>query len=520
MTEHEELLLNQDEYEEEGDDLSRVRTHDTLLIDEPSLERSVGLLYLLTLTCGVGGLQVIWSVILSNGSPFLVSLGLSKSLTALVWVAAPLSGVVVQPLVGTWSDRIVSRLGRRRPFIIGGAIGVVLSMLALAWIEDLTYGFTKPSNYQQSPTQTWAGLRTLIVENCPTHQQNQASAWAGAMTGVGNTLGYLSGFTVLPELFRSKHLTQFQCLCMIASVSLTITVTISCSILEPDSPPERVDRAGFLAVLSDLLYTYRSMPLKVRKVCHIQFFAWMGWFPFLFYSTTYVGEFYAARVKARDLAPGSIQTMNRVALIPRTSSGTADPKDGDGLCEDAIRFGTFASFLFAIVAFLANILLPFVLPALNQVSSSTTPSKKFHISQLWFWGHTFFALAMFATFFIRSQLGATLLVACIGLSWALTLWAPFAIIGNELSARQSLRDCITDISGEEPPPASRDVQAGAIMGLHNVAISSPQIIAALACSGIFGLAKMLGSQTGTGWVLRAGGSAALGAAYLTSRFDR
>ena len=54
-TEHEELLLNQDEYEEEGDDLGRVRTHDTLIINEPSLERSVGLLYLLTLTCGVGG---------------------------------------------------------------------------------------------------------------------------------------------------------------------------------------------------------------------------------------------------------------------------------------------------------------------------------------------------------------------------------------------------------------------------------------------------------------------------------
>ena len=54
-TEHEELLLNQDEYEEEGDDLGRVRTHDTLIVDEPSLERSVGLLYLLTLTCGVGG---------------------------------------------------------------------------------------------------------------------------------------------------------------------------------------------------------------------------------------------------------------------------------------------------------------------------------------------------------------------------------------------------------------------------------------------------------------------------------
>ena len=228
----------------------------------------------------------------------------------------------------------------------------------------------------------------------------------------------------------------------------------------------------------------------------------------------------AARVKARDLTPGSIQTMDRVALIPRVSSASADPEDGDGLCEDAIRFGTFASFLFAIVAFIANILLPFILPALNKASSSTNSIKKFRISQLWFWGHTYFVLAMLATFFITSQAGATFLIASVGLSWALTLWAPFAIIGNELSARQSLRDCITDISGEEPPPISRDVQAGAIMGLHNVAISSPQILAALACSGIFGLAKMLGSQTGTGWVLRAGGCAALGAAYLTSRFNR
>jgi len=64
-----------------------------------------------------------------------------------------------------------------------------------------------------------------------------------------------------------------------------------------------------------------------------------------------------------------------------------------------------------------------------------------------------------------------------------------------------------------------EVQAGAIMGLHNVAISAPQIVAALACSGIFGLAKVTGSHYGTGWVLRAGGVAALGAAYLTYRFE-
>ena len=251
-------------------------------------------------------LQVVWSVILSNGSPFLVTLGLSKSLTALVWVAAPLCGVVVQPLVGTWSDRTQSRMGRRRPFILGGAVGVVISMLCLAWIEELVYGISRAPDYRTSGTQhlvisiaifliyilnisiqpLQAGLRTLIVENCPTHQQAQASAWAGAMTGVGNIVGYLSGFTALPDLLASKTLTQFQCLCVIASASLLIATAMSCSVVERNVPPERVELNGLVAFLGDLFRTYRSMPMKIRNVCHIQFCAWMGWFPFLFYSTT------------------------------------------------------------------------------------------------------------------------------------------------------------------------------------------------------------------------------------------
>ena len=223
-------------------------------------------------------------------------------------------------------------------------------------------------------------------------------------------------------------------------------------------------------------------------------------------------------MKARELSINP--SVGMAAVIPRDSSTPTVPGDTTSLCEDAIRYGTFASFLFAIVAFLANILLPILLKALNKASSSSgSTTSKFRIPQLWTLGHALFALIIFATFFTTSQAGATIIVACGGLSWAITLWAPFAIIGSELAARQSLRDTISDINGEEPPPASRDVQAGAIVGLHNVAISAPQIIAALVCSGVFGLAKAFGSQAGTGWVLRAGGCAALGAAWLTSRFD-
>lgn len=233
--------------------------------------------------------------------PYLVSLGLSKSLTALVWLAAPLCGVVVQPIVGILSDRTRSRWGRRKPFIVGGTTGVIISTLALAFMttplrEDaqdtqtlvilLATALIYAMNISIQPIQ--AGLRSLIIENCPTHQQAQAAAWASALMGIGNILGYLCGFTLLPELFGLRGLTQFQCLCLIASLALAVTTCINCTIKEDYSPrslPVRLERTGVRVVCRDLIRTYRFMPSKIRKVFHIQFCAWMGWFPFLFYST-------------------------------------------------------------------------------------------------------------------------------------------------------------------------------------------------------------------------------------------
>ncbi len=207
----------------------------------------------------------------------------------------------------------------------------------------------------------------------------------------------------------------------------------------------------------------------------------------------------------------------------RMSTDLTSMSNETSVAEDAIRYGTFASFLFSIVAFATNLLLPLLLGvSTNHRSPVKTPKAKFGISQAWTCAHIFFAVAMFATTMVTSQAAATLLVSSVGLSWALTHWAPFAIIGNELgnlAARQSFSTSAHGFPDDEMSNNSMEVQAGAVMGLHNVAISAPQIFAALACSLIFALAKSLGSDDGTGWVLRAGGCAALFAAYLTSRFE-
>lgn len=97
--------------------------------------------YLILLTLSIGGLQIAWSVELSNGSPFLLSLGLSKSLMALVWIAGPLSGTLVQPYVGMLSDNCRVSWGKRKPFMLGGAAATMVSLMCLAWTKETVGGF-------------------------------------------------------------------------------------------------------------------------------------------------------------------------------------------------------------------------------------------------------------------------------------------------------------------------------------------------------------------------------------------
>lgn len=104
-------------------------------------QKTKSIWYLILLTVSIGGLQIAWSVEMSNGSPYLLSLGLSKSLMALVWIAGPLSGTLVQPYVGMLSDNCRIRWGKRKPFMIGGALATIVSLMFLGWTKEIVGGF-------------------------------------------------------------------------------------------------------------------------------------------------------------------------------------------------------------------------------------------------------------------------------------------------------------------------------------------------------------------------------------------
>ncbi len=187
-------LLQPSDTDSENDDFL---DDNTVLDETDEYQVTKSIWYLIILTISLGGLQIAWSVELSNGSPYLLSLGLSKSLMALVWIAGPLSGTLVQPYVGIRSDNCRISWGKRKPFMIGGAAATIVSLLCLAWTREMVGGFLglfggKPEDkgvkvciivvavafvyiLDFSINTIQAAIRAFMVDCAPTHQQGKSS---------------------------------------------------------------------------------------------------------------------------------------------------------------------------------------------------------------------------------------------------------------------------------------------------------------------------------------------------------
>lgn len=445
-----------------------------------------------------------------------------------------------------------------------------------------------------------AGIRAFILDNCPAHQQELANAWASRLTGVGNILGYIFGYMDLPKYLGFLGNTQFKVLCALASLSLSATLLASCLHIQERDPrldgPPPTAGLGVVSFFRQVFKSVRNLPPQVARVCEVQIAAWVGWFPFLFYSTTYIGQLYVNPIFADhpDLSKGQV----------------------DEAWEDATRIGTFALLIYAIISFIANIILPlFVVPTYkvspasiaehqdSRYSSSedgeVAPARRLSIPSMptgtaseplldaalgkgsgdegkptwlarlqipgltlrrtWLLSHGLFAGCMFSTFFVSKYPGGSVVIGLVGICWAVALWAPFALISSEV-ARINLRRRLhrrraaptgarpasssgsySPVHGEEEDEDAGSVdenniedgrvksaneedenltQAGIILGLHNVAISFPQIFSSLICSAIFKAAQKPRGEPwddSVGWVLRFGGCAALVAAWLTKR---
>lgn len=368
-----------------------------------------------------------------------------------------------------------------------------------------------------------------------------ANAMASRMTGIGNIIGYCFGYINLPKYMWFFGDTQFKVLCVIASIALGSTVMASILLVKERDPnqegPPAADKGGVIAFFKGVFSSIKRLPPQTRKVCEVQFFAWIGWFGFLFYLSTWVAELYVHPI----IAANPDQT----------------PEEIEKLYEKGTRIGTFALLVWATASLVSNLLLPFfvapsysvpVIPSsASQVAASirsgnsrnsqksyTTAMDRFleklvipwlTLRRAWTIGLVMFAVCMFSTLFIPSPTIATIVVGVVGIPWSLTIWAPFAIISSEISKRDALRraQALNLTTNTTDPLAMNDNgdQAGVILGIHNVAIAAPQVIATLGSSVIFKFLQKPRGSPNADWsmpvVLATGGIFAGIAAYMASR---
>ncbi|KAK3000062.1 hypothetical protein RJ639_022759 [Escallonia herrerae] len=274
------------------------------------------------------GIQFGWALQLSLLTPYVELLGIPHTWAAFIWLCGPVSGMLVQPIVGYYSDHCTSRFGRRRPFIASGTALVAIAVFLIGFAADIGHmsgdnisKAVKPraitvfvvgfwildvaNNMLQGP------CRALLADLSGGHQSKTrtANALFSFFMAVGNVLGYAAGsYTHLHKAFpfSKTHACDVYCAnlksCFFISIALLLILTIIAlatvhekpfSAEQGDSGEKGVSEPFFGEILAALKDLPRPMWILLLVTC----LNWVAWFPFLLFDTDWMGrEVYGGKV--------------------------------------------------------------------------------------------------------------------------------------------------------------------------------------------------------------------------------
>nr|XP_023872082.1 sucrose transport protein SUC2-like [Quercus suber] len=331
------------------------------------------------------GVQFGWALQLSLLTPYVQLLGIPHKWAAFIWLCGPISGMLVQPIVGYYSDRSTSRFGRRRPFIAAGAALVAASVFLIGYAADFGHlsgdSLNKPlkpravvvfvvgfwildvaNNMLQGP------CRALLADLSANDQKRMriANNMFSFFMAVGNVLGYSAGslkklYTILP--FTHTKACDAYCAnlktCFFISIALLLTLTTLALTLVKEktfSEPE-VDSAvedGKVPCFGEISGAFKELKRPMWILLMVTCFNWIAWFPFVLFDTDWMGrEVFggdaAAKGKQGDLynvgvRTGALGLMLNSVVLGFTSLGVEHLARGLGGVK---RLWGIANFLLA-----------------------------------------------------------------------------------------------------------------------------------------------------------------------------
>ena len=386
---------------------------------------------------GFLGIQFGWGLQLANMSGIYTYLGANSDQIPILWLAGPVTGLIVQPIIGSMSDRTWNRLGRRRPYFL---VGAILASVALFFMPDsrtlwmaasLLWVLDASINVSMEP------FRAFVADKLNVSQRTAGFVMQSFFIGVGATLA-----NALPYIFRSYGVDgDYQSRVAAAtsaglqlkeippSVLYSFKIGAAAFLLAvlwtvlttKEYPPEdmeeferkRREHKGFGAALREIFSAIGEMPKTMKQLAVVQFFTWLG----LFCMWMFFG----------------LMTSYHVFRAPNDQSALFK----DGQAWGGIAFAVYSITCFAIA---------FALPKL----AAATSRKTVHAFALVCGG-----FGLLSAYFIQDKNLLLLTMVGVGIAWASILSMPYAILAGAL-------------------PAAR---MGVYMGIFNFFIVIPEIIA-------------------------------------------
>lgn len=269
---------------------------------------------------GFLGIQFGWGLQMANMSSIYSYLGANADELAILWLAAPVTGVLIQPLIGQSSDRIWTRLGRRRPFILGGAILASLALVlmpncsavwmaaGLLWVLDGTI------NASMQP------FRALVADNLPEEQNAQGFAIQSLFIGLGGTVAsalpwmMTNWFGMATDVGGNGHIPQsvkisfyIGAAAFLGAVLWTVFTTSEYPPTETELKEIRSRKFDWTLGLGDIFALVFHLPRRMWELGLVQFFTWIGMFAMWVYFSPAVAKniFHAASNSPEMEAAGS-----------------------------------------------------------------------------------------------------------------------------------------------------------------------------------------------------------------------
>lgn len=387
---------------------------------------------------GFLGIQMGFALQNANASRILQIFGADVEELSWFWIVAPVTGMLVQPIIGHYSDKTWTKLGRRRPYFLTGAIlasiGLILmprADLFIAFLPALWVGAGFLMIMDASFNIAMEPFRALVADKLPADQRTLGFSVQTILIGIGAVIGSwlpwaITNWFDVPNTAAEGQVPPSLIYSFIGgAIVLIITILITVSTTKEYSPEEMAqfedegqeeheeESRGFGQIFKDI----KTMPVTMKQLGLVQFFSWFALFGMWVFST-----------------PAIAHHIWGLPIDDTSSKGYQDAGDWVG-----IIFGVY-NLVSAIYAFF----LPAIAKKLNR--------KRTHAMSLVIGG-----LGLISMYFAPNQYWLIGSMIGVGIAWASILAMPYAILAGSIPAKKM----------------------GIYMGLFNFFIVFPQIVNAL-----------------------------------------